>query len=201
MKRFLLGTPPKFINSLEYNLWVPSTLRKLPSQSFTSTNFCCKNQFCVLCGKKYWMKLKNHIFLTFSLAGEQCFENDKNTKKIYSQITCNKILPLQKPPWSEKSKFCKCKRPYLLQKRQYHFFKESFRSYKSFQAYRQTTHTGVDTAWKVSVLVFLVRIFQHSDWIRRHTLYPVSHRIQSECGKIRTRKILNTDSFHAVWCF
>ena len=41
------------------------------------------------------------------------------------------------------------------------------------------------TAWKVSVFgVFLVRIFPHSDWIRRDT---VSLRIQSDCGKIRTR--------------
>ena len=39
--------------------------------------------------------------------------------------------------------------------------------------------------------VFLVRIFPHSDWIRRE-------RIQSECGKIRTRKTPNTDTFHAV---
>ena len=28
--------------------------------------------------------------------------------------------------------------------------------------------------------------------------YGVSLRIQSECGKIRTRKTLNTDTFHAV---
>ena len=52
------------------------------------------------------------------------------------------------------------------------------------------------TAWKVSVFgVFLVRIFPHSDWIRR---YGVSFRIQSEWGKIRTRKTPNTDTFHAV---
>ena len=31
----------------------------------------------------------------------------------------------------------------------------------------------------------LVRIFPHSDWIRR---YGISLRIQSECGKLRTRK-------------
>ena len=43
---------------------------------------------------------------------------------------------------------------------------------------------------------FLVRIFQHSDWIRMDTLafglnterYEVSLHIQSECGKIRTWK-------------
>ena len=41
------------------------------------------------------------------------------------------------------------------------------------------------TTWKVPVFgVFLVRIFPHSDWIRRDT---VSLRIQSDCGKIRTR--------------
>ena len=39
------------------------------------------------------------------------------------------------------------------------------------------------TAWKVSTFaVFLVRIFPHSDWIR----------------KIRTRRTPNTDTFHAV---
>ena len=32
--------------------------------------------------------------------------------------------------------------------------------------------------------LFLARIFPHSDWIRRD---GVSLRIQSECGKIRTR--------------
>ena len=30
--------------------------------------------------------------------------------------------------------------------------------------------------------------------------YGVSHLIQSECGKIRTRKTSNTDTFHAVFC-
>ena len=35
--------------------------------------------------------------------------------------------------------------------------------------------------------LFLVRIFPHSDWMRRDTKYEVSLRIQSECGKIRTR--------------
>ena len=41
--------------------------------------------------------------------------------------------------------------------------------------------------------VFLVPIFSHSDWIRRDT-----RDIQSECGKLRTRKIPNTDTFHAM---
>ena len=31
--------------------------------------------------------------------------------------------------------------------------------------------------------------------------YEVSFRIQSECAKIRTRKTLNTDTFHAVQVF
>ena len=49
------------------------------------------------------------------------------------------------------------------------------------------------TAWKVSVFrVYLVRIFPHLDW------YGVSPRIQSECGKIQTRKTPNMDTFHAV---
>ena len=30
--------------------------------------------------------------------------------------------------------------------------------------------------------------------------YGLSLRIQSECGKIQTRKTPNTDTFHAVWC-
>ena len=41
--------------------------------------------------------------------------------------------------------------------------------------------------------VILVHIFPHLDWIRRDTL-----RIQSECGKIRTRITLNTDTFYEV---
>ena len=41
-------------------------------------------------------------------------------------------------------------------------------------------------AWKVSVFgVILVRIFPHSDW---------TPRIQTECGKIRTRITPNTDT-------
>ena len=41
------------------------------------------------------------------------------------------------------------------------------------------------TAWKVSKYeLFLVRIFPHLGWIRRYTK---DLRIQSECGKIRTR--------------
>ena len=51
----------------------------------------------------------------------------------------------------------------------------------------------VNTAWKVSVFwVFLVRIFWHLYWIQTDTPYL------SECGKIRTRKSPNTDTFHAV---
>ena len=38
---------------------------------------------------------------------------------------------------------------------------------------------------------FLVRIFLRSDWIR----------IPSKCGKIRTRKTLNMDDFHALPSF
>ena len=54
------------------------------------------------------------------------------------------------------------------------------------------------TAWKVFVFrVILVRIFPHSDWIRRDR-YSVSLRIQYECGKIRTRKTPNMDTFHIV---
>ena len=39
------------------------------------------------------------------------------------------------------------------------------------------------------------RIFPHSDWIRKD---GVSLRIQSECGKMRTRITPNTDTLHAV---
>ena len=48
--------------------------------------------------------------------------------------------------------------------------------------------------------VFLVRFFPHSDWIRRDTeyLYRVFLRIQFKCGKRRTRKPSNTDTFHAL---
>ena len=55
-----------------------------------------------------------------------------------------------------------------------------------------------DTAWKVSVFcVILVPIFPH----RLNTVrYSVSLRIQSECGKIRTRTTPNTDTFYAAWC-
>ena len=49
------------------------------------------------------------------------------------------------------------------------------------------------TAWKVSVFgIILVRIIPHSDWIE------VSHRIQPECRKMRTRIAPNTDTFYAV---
>ena len=49
------------------------------------------------------------------------------------------------------------------------------------------------TAWKVSIFgVILVRIFSHSDWC------GVSLRIQSKCGKMRTRVTLNTDTFYVV---
>ena len=56
------------------------------------------------------------------------------------------------------------------------------------------------TAWKVSVFgVFLVRIFPHLDWTRRDTSFFVSLRIQSKCGKRRTRKTPNMDTFYAVY--
>ena len=56
------------------------------------------------------------------------------------------------------------------------------------------------TAWKVFVFgVFLVRIFPHSYWIRRYTeRYSVFLCIQSESGKIRTKKTPNTDTFYAL---
>ena len=52
------------------------------------------------------------------------------------------------------------------------------------------------TVWKVSLFgVFLVRIVQHLDWIRKDTSYLC---IQSKCGKIQTRKTPNTDSSRNV---
>ena len=52
----------------------------------------------------------------------------------------------------------------------------------------------ISTAWKLSLFgVILVHIFPHLDWIRR-----VSLRIQSECGKLRTRKAPNMNTFYAV---
>ena len=54
------------------------------------------------------------------------------------------------------------------------------------------------TAGKVSAFgIFIVRIFPHLDQIRKDTKY-LSLCIQSECGKIRTRKTPNTDTFYAV---
>ena len=54
---------------------------------------------------------------------------------------------------------------------------------------------------KVSIFVVsLVCISPHSDWIRRNNTerWSVSRIIQSECGKIRTRRILNTETFCGV---
>ena len=71
--------------------------------------------------------------------------------------------------------------------------------------YHNLHHKRV-TACKVSVFgVFLVRVFPHSDWMRRVSLHTqcessVSLHIQSEYGKIRTRKTPNTDTFHALYC-
>ena len=53
------------------------------------------------------------------------------------------------------------------------------------------------TAWKFSVFrVILFRILSHLDWVLR---YSVSLRIQSECGKMRTRISLHKDTFYAVF--
>ena len=52
------------------------------------------------------------------------------------------------------------------------------------------------TARKVSVFgVFLVRIFPH---LETECRYSGSLPIQYKCGKIQTRKTLNTDTFYAV---
>ena len=54
---------------------------------------------------------------------------------------------------------------------------------------------------KVSIFVVsLVCISPHSDWIRRNNTerWSVSRIIQSECGKIRTRRTLNTETFCGV---
>ena len=48
----------------------------------------------------------------------------------------------------------------------------------------------------VHIGIVLVCIFPHSAWMRR---YSVSLRIQSECGKIRTRITPNTDEFSHDW--
>ena len=69
-------------------------------------------------------------------------------------------------------------------------------------SYNKTIVWLLYTAWKVSVFwVILDRIFPHSDWIRRDTPYSVSLRIQSECGKMRTRITPNTDTFYEVVSF
>ena len=55
-------------------------------------------------------------------------------------------------------------------------------------------------AWKLFVFgVILVRNFLHLDRIHEEIRYFVSLRIQSECGKIRTRITPNTDTFYAVF--
>ena len=52
------------------------------------------------------------------------------------------------------------------------------------------------TARKVSIFgAFLVRIFPHSDWIRRDTKYL---SVFSPKAEIRNKKNPNTDTFHAV---
>ena len=57
---------------------------------------------------------------------------------------------------------------------------------------------GTNAACKVSVFeLSLVRISPYS--LRINTdRHGVSLRIQSKCGKMRTRKNPNTDTFHAV---
>ena len=56
------------------------------------------------------------------------------------------------------------------------------------------------TVWKVSVFrVFLVRIFPAFGLSKK--IYGVNLLIQSECGKLRTRKTLNTDTFYTVISF
>ena len=58
----------------------------------------------------------------------------------------------------------------------------------------------LSTAWKVSKYgVLLVRIFPHSDWIRRDTEYlSVFSPNAGKRGKNRNRIIPNTDTFYAV---
>ena len=52
------------------------------------------------------------------------------------------------------------------------------------------------TAWKVSKYgVFLVRIFPHSDWIRRDTSYSV---LSPNAGKYGPEKTPYFDTFHTV---
>ena len=55
------------------------------------------------------------------------------------------------------------------------------------------------TASKASVFGdFVVRIFPQSYFPTTTEICRVSHHIQSKCGKIRTRKNANTDTFYAV---
>ena len=69
---------------------------------------------------------------------------------------------------------------------------------KWYYCHSKNVSGASDTAWKVSVFgVILVRIFPHSDWIWKDL--SVSLRIQSECGKIRTRITRNMDTFYEVW--
>ena len=53
-------------------------------------------------------------------------------------------------------------------------------------------------AWKVFIFgVFLVRVFPHSFGLNTER-NVISFRIQSKCGKIRNKKIPNTDTFYPV---
>ena len=55
-----------------------------------------------------------------------------------------------------------------------------------------------DTTWKVSILGFFSGPYCPAFGLNTER-YSVSHRIQSECGKILTGKTPNMDTFHIVW--
>ena len=56
---------------------------------------------------------------------------------------------------------------------------------------------GIKTraAWKVSVFrVFLVRIFQHLDWVRRFTSYPYSVQVRENIDQKNFEYTLGSDT-------
>ena len=95
---------------------------------------------------------------------------------------------------------------------------EQRQTYSLKNHWKLLTLSYMCTVWKMFVLrVILVHIFPYSDWVRRNKVriwiysdlhfpafglntekYTVCIRIQSECGKIRTRIIPNTDTFYAA---
>ena len=70
----------------------------------------------------------------------------------------------------------------------------------SFQVLSNSGESSlINTAWKVSLFgVFQVRIFSHTDWIRRDNPYLSVFGLNMERFELWTWKTPNTDTFHTV---